>query len=494
MVLKYRVISGTIWNAINSSATFIISIGTIAILARLLRPEDFGIFAMITVVMNILDSFSDMGVSAAVISYRDVQDHELASLFYFNIAVGIALTILLILVSPVVVFYYKEPKIYLYLWILSLNFTITSPAVLFHVLLKKEMQFKILSKINIVSSLVYSVSAIAYAFFTRSIMSLVIAVLLQSLTSTLLIIRFGSRIWKPSGFLIKYSYLKRFLSFGLYQMGERIINRLNWNIDYLIIGPILGAQALGYYYMAYNLMRKPLQKINPIITTVAFPALSEIQEDTAQLKRYFLKMIRYIIYMLGPIYIALFILSEQVILFLYGDRWLLSVPVLAIFSFLGILYALGNPMGNLILAKGRADIGFWLNAGQTLFLLAANYIGVRWGIIGVAFSTLFVTLFLFFPAGFFVRHYLVKMTAGEYLDQIKKPLLFAMTAAGMVLMLQSYLNALMTLSVIQQLILYGMAFMIIYMVLLVVFDKEEIAFIRKTIADYIAKRKDRCAE
>lgn len=486
--LKYRIISGAIWNTINSSATFLISIGTLMVLARLLKPEDFGVFAMITVVTGLLDSFSDMGISAAVISYRDIRDNELSSLFLLNIFIGIGLCLLLVAASPFVVFYYKEPRIYLYLWILSLNFIITSPATLFNVLMKKHMQFKILSKINIAATIAYAVGAIVYAFLFRSIMSFVVGTLMQSLTSTVLNIYHGKKIWKPGKVIIKYTYLKRFLSFGLFQIGERVINRLNRNIDYLIIGRFLGAEVLGYYFMAYNLMLKPIRKINPIITSVAFPALSEIQEDNVQLKRYFLKMTRYIIYVMAPIFLIMFLLAEPVILVLYGSAWLAAAPVLAIFALLGILYSIGNPMGNLILAKGRADIGFWLNAGQTLFLLLANYIGVRWGAIGVALSTLFVTLFLFFPAGFFIRYYLVKLRPGEYLDQLKKPLLFAASAGVVISLLQHLLGPLMAANLIAQLIIYCVVFSIIYLAMLLAFDKEEITFIKNMLADYFGKK------
>jgi O-antigen/teichoic acid export membrane protein len=490
--LKFRIISGTIWNTINSIISFVLGIVTIAILARLLKPEDFGIFAMITVVINLLNSFSDMGVGAAIISYRDVKSIELSSLFYFNILVGIVLTILLVLVSPIVVYYYKEPRIYIYLWILALNFIITAPAIVFNVLMKKNMQFAILAKINMVATVVYSVSTILYAFFSRNIMSLVVGMLLQSLVSTGLNIYFGSRIWKPQKFVIQYKSIKRFLSFGLYQMGERLINKLNWNIDYLLIGRFLGAQALGYYFMAYNLMLKPILRINPIITGVAFPALAEIQHDTLQLKRYFLKMIRYIIYMMAPIYVLFFVLSENFILVFYGDKWLLSVPILSIFSFLGILYSIGNPMGNLVLAKGRADIGFWMNLVQTLFLFFANFIGLRWGISGVAMSTLFVTLFLFFPAGFFIRYYLVKMKISEYLEQLKKPLMFSFTAGAVILLLQEYV---FSLSVLYELILFTSILGIIYLALLSIFDREEIRFLWKTFKEYLTKRRaNKCVE
>lgn len=485
MLLKHRIIAGTLWNSFNSIFTLVLSFGTIVLLARLLKPEAFGMFAMITVVINLLDSFADMGVSAAIISYRDVSSRELSSLFYFNIMLGIFLTILLVLASPIVVYYFKEPRIYLYLQLLALNFTITAPGTVFNVLMKKKMQFGILAKINITTSIVYSVFTISYAFFSRDVMSLVLGMLIQSLLVTGLNIYFGSRIWKPQKFVFQYKSIKRFLSFGLYQMGERLINKFNWNIDYLLIGRFLGASALGYYSMAYNLMLKPIRRFNPIVTTVAFPALSEIQDDTPQLKRYFLKMIRYIISLMAPIYVLFFVLSENFILVFYGDKWLLSIPILSIFSFLGILYSIGNPMGNLILAKGRADIGFWMNLLQTLFLFLANYIGLRWGISGVALSTLFVTLFLFVPAGFFIRYYLVKMKISEYLEQLKKPLMFSFSAGAVILLLQEYV---FSLSLLYELILFTIILGIIYLALLGIFDREEIRFLWKTCKEYLAKR------
>jgi|GEM_PF-260326 len=484
--LKFKIISGILWNTVNSGASFIITIGTVAVLARLLKPEDFGMFAMITVVIGIMESFSDMGISAAVISYKDIRDYELSSLLVFNIVVGVFLAVLLAAASPLVVFYYKEPRLSMYLYLLALNFIITSPAIIFNVLMKKHMQFKILSRINIIATVIYGVTAIAYAWFTRNIISLVVGTLLQSVVSTVLNIYYGLRLWKPGIMEIRYAHIKRFLSFGLFQIGERIINRINWNIDYLIIGRFLGAQSLGFYYLAYNLMLKPIQKINPIITGVAFPALSEIQENTEQLKRYFLKMIRYIITVMAPIYLLFFVIPGPVILVLYGDEWMLSVPVLGVFAFLGILYSIGNPMGNLILAKGRADIGFWMNVGQTLFLLTANYIGSKWGIMGVAVSTLAVTLCIFVPVGFFVRYYLVKMTVSEYLEQLKKPILLSFAAGGVIVFLKKFL---IVLSPFSQLVLLGGLFVIIYGVLLIIFEKEEIRFLLKTIKEYGKREK-----
>jgi len=491
MLLKHKVISGVIWNTVNASAVFLISLGTIVILARLLKPEDFGMYAMITVVIGMLESFADMGVSAAIISYQDIDDKELSSLFALNILIGFLLALLLLAFSPLIVYFFKEPKIYVYLWVLSLNFIITAPASIFNVLMKKNMKFETLSKINIVSSVAYAIGTIGYAFFRGGIMSFVVGVLIQSIISTILNIYFGSKLWKPEKISIRFIHIKRFLSFGLYQMGQRLLNRFNWNIDYLLIGRFLGAEALGYYSLAYNLMLKPFQKIIPIIANVAFPVLSEIQNDTERLKLYFLKMIRYTMLVLAPLYFIFFVLSEDIIVFLYGDKWILSAPVLTVFSLLGILYSLGNPGGYLILAKGRADIGFWLNISQTLLLLIANYIGLGWGIVGVALSTLFVTFFIFSPIGFFIRYYLVKMLVLEYLNQIKKPLFFSFISAVIIFLLRSLTVSLGTLWVL--LILCGI-FVSVYSALLFVFDKREMVFLKKTMNDYFNKKEEKCVE
>ncbi len=486
MLMKFRVITGALWNAVNSGFTFLLSIATVSVLARLLTPADFGFFAMIMVVINMLESFSDMGVSAAVISYKDVKEEELASLFYFNIFFGLGLTFLLIIASPLIVSYFKKPELYPYLWLIASYFTITSPAILFNVLMRKKMRFDMLSKISMITTLVYSVAVIVYVYFSRQVLGLVFGMLMQALVSTGLNIYFGLQIWKPQRLTFRFRHVRRFVSFGVFQIGSRVINRFNQNIDFLLIGAFLGEVALGYYSMAYNLMVKPIQRINPIITSVAFPALVEVSDDGLQLKRYYLKMIRYIGYIMVPIYFLFFVLAKDIILFLYGEKWLLSVPVLQVCAFLGVLYALGNPMGNLILAKGRADIGFYNDLAKTLIIVTANFIGLQWGITGVAISTLCTIIFIVEPANFFLRRYLANMGIGEYLDEIKKTLLFCTFASVFILL---GIHPLLHIPLVAELIVSTVLFVAIYLALLFIFEQQELLFLKRTIKDYLGARK-----
>lgn len=485
MLLKFKVIAGALWNATNVGFNFFVSLATVVVLARLLKPEDFGLFAMVTVVITIMESLADMGISGAVISYKDIQNTELSSLFYLNILVGFSLTLTLILFSPLIVYYYQEPRLYLYIWLMACYFTIISPATIFNALMKKNMQFATLSKISMATTTLYSCSVILYAYFSRNVMSLVFGMLIQAAVGTSFNVYFGLKIWQPGPFSLHFASIKRFLRFGLYQIGERIVNQLNQNLDNLLIGSFLGAQALGYYSMAYNLMIKPIQRINPIITSVSLPALVEVADNNNQFKKYYLKMIHYICFLMAPFYFLLLVLSKDLILFFYGSKWELSIPVLQIFSLMGILYALWNPFGNLILSKRRPDVGFYYNVSKTLIFFTANFIGLHWGITGVALSSLLVTLLIFEPANFWIRHYLAQMGIKEYLLQIQKPILFSALAAATIMLSHSMLT---TLPQLTNIILSGVIFGIIYLILLLVLDKQEILFLKKTVREFLANK------
>jgi O-antigen/teichoic acid export membrane protein len=216
--------------------------------------------------------------------------------------------------------------------------------------------------------------------------------------------------------------LAGFMSFGLFQMGERSINYLASNVDYLIIGRFLGAGPLGYYTLAYNLMIAPLRVINPAVTTVAFPAFARVQKQDDLLRRGYGKIIHYLCAVNFPLLAGLMVVAPTFITLVYGSQWAPTVPVLQIFCILGMLKALGNPTGSLLLAKGRADIGFYLNVLAVVGYTLSNLLGVRWGTVGVALSSLFFTVIVLFPLGAYIRWYLVRMTLREYWQAINKPM------------------------------------------------------------------------
>jgi O-antigen/teichoic acid export membrane protein len=226
--------------------------------------------------------------------------------------------------------------------------------------------------------------------------------------------------------------LDGYLGFGMYQVGERTVNYFSANVDRLIIGRFLGASALGYYSLAYQLITFPLMRLNPAVTQVALPTLSKLQHDSALLRRGYLKVVSFIATVSFPILAGIFLVAPQFVELVYGKTWLPAVAVIRILCAVGALKALGNPIGSLLLSRGRADIGFYWNVLGLVAMSSANYIGVRWGIEGAAYGTLVVAAFILFPAEFYLRWVVVGMRARPYLSSLKSPLIATAGMMGLV--------------------------------------------------------------
>ncbi|NJK40812.1 MAG: MOP flippase family protein [Acaryochloridaceae cyanobacterium SU_2_1] len=256
-------------------------------------------------------------------------------------------------------------------------------------------------------------------------MSLVWGQLATSIFRSVLLAYRGWSIWQPI-LIFKINDLKGFLGFSLYQMAERSINYAAWNLDKLLVGKVLGPLSLGFYNIAFQLMMRPFMALNPIMTKVAFPVFASIQDDNERLRRGYIKMIQWIALINTPIYLGMLVMAEPLIALLLGPNWNPSVTIFQILSVLGILYSLGNPLGSLLLAKGRADLGFWINILGVIVYFLAVLIGSRWDSIGVAWSLLLSNLCFLLPIDFWLRWYLVKMHPYEYFKRISPSLMLSL--------------------------------------------------------------------
>lgn len=185
-------------------------------------------------------------------------------------------------------------------------------------------------------------------------------------------------------------------------------------MDKILIGKFLGTEMLGYYNIAYQLMIRPMTLLNPVITKVGFPVLSQIQQDDQALKNGYLRMIQVVAFVTLPIYCGLFAVSQPLCELVLGRGWEATEALFHILIWLGILYSLGNPLGSLLLAKGRADISFWFN----FFALFVNaifiWIGCSRSVDAVALGLVVGTAGLITPVEFFIRWHLVRMRPWEY--------------------------------------------------------------------------------
>lgn len=178
-------------------------------------------------------------------------------------------------------------------------------------------------------------------------------------------------------------------------MGSSVLNYVDSNVDYLVVGRMIGASALGYYTLAYNLITFPLYKISTIITRVTFPAFSIIQNDNQTLRTAYLKVVRYISMITFPMLAGMFVVAPEFIMVVYGPKWAPMILTLQILCLAGALKSVGTTVGTILLSKGRPDIQFKWNILTVIVLTIAVLSGVKYGIEGVAAMVTISALLLF---------------------------------------------------------------------------------------------------
>ncbi len=441
---------------------------TLAVLARLLSPSDFGLMGMLMVVIGFAHAFADMGISNAIIHRQDATIDQLSSLYWLNIIAGVIVFCVVCASTPLIVRFYHEPQLPNLLYLTAAIFLIVPLGQQFQILLQRELKFDGLAKIEIATAIVNSAVAVGSAFAGIGVYSLILGQLAATFAKTLLLIVAGWHQWCPTLHFAKRD-LKGYMSFGLYQMGERSVNYLNSNLDYLLIGSMLGAKTLGYYTLAYNLIIKPSTMINPVITKVAFPVFSLIQNETEKLRRGYLKALQFLATINFPMMVGLAIIAPVAVPVIFGEQWQPSIILIQILTIVGLLRSTGNPVGALLLAKGRADLGFKWNLGLTVTQIPGLYIGAKLGgVVGVAIS--FSVLMIFYSI--FNYLLLIRTLVGRclhaYIQSMWPPLLASAIMACIVFTVGTFLK-----TVPQQLILIiqVMSGLLVYIGLMIYSDK-----------------------
>lgn len=441
MLLKQQALSGVKWTGTSMAAVTALQFITLAILARLLSPADFGLMGMIMVVIGFAQAFADMGISNAIIHRQDATCDQLSSLYWVNIFAGVIVFCVVCASTPLVVSFYHEPRLSNLLYLAALIFLITPLGQQFQILLQKELQFNRLAKIEIATSAVNSTVAIGAALAGYGVYSLIFGQLAATSAKVALLCGVGWRHWRPRLHFSKQD-LKGYLRFGVYQMGERTINYLNSNLDYLLIGSMLGANELGYYTLAYNLIIRPSAIINPVITKVAFPVFSLIQNETDKLRRGYLKVLQLLATVNFPIMFGFAAVAPIMVPVIFGEQWLPSILLIQILTIVGLLRSTGNPVGSLLLAKGRADLGFKWNLALTATQIPGLYLGAKFGGamgVAIAFSIL---LILYSIAGYLI---LIRKLIGPclrvYLQSMWPSLWTSAVMAVAVIFIGGFLNS-----------------------------------------------------
>lgn len=394
--LKGKAVNGAKWTTVSTIVTTVLQFSQLAILARLLTPEIFGLMAIVLLVNGFALAFADMGISNAIIHRQDITKSQLSSLYWINIMSGIFVYLVLIISVPGFIWFFNEPLLKDLIPLMALVFLLIPWGQQYQILLQKKLAFKtiaIIETFRVVCGVIITITLAVYEF---GVYSLIFGQLTSITIRTLCFIYIGMKNWKPSLYF-NIKELKGFLSFGFYQMAERSINFFSQRLDQLLIGTLAGIYALGLYNLAFNLIMQPILKINPIITRIAFPMFAKIQNDNARLKRGYFTVLKILTLINAPLLVGVAVTAPLLIPSVFGEKWSDAIILVQILSFVALLRSTGNPVGSLLLAKGRADLGFKWNLGILIAQVPSIYIGfILNGVTGIATAILIMQTILIF--------------------------------------------------------------------------------------------------
>ncbi len=472
--LKTKAIKGTLWSAIDRLSVQIINFGLSLAIARLLDPSDYGIIAMTMLFITLSNVFVDSGFANALVRKNDRTETDNSTVFYFNIAVGVAVYAIMWVASPLIAKFYNMPLLENVLRVTALVIPLYSFSIVQQAILTINIDFKSQAKISVSAALVSGVVGLVMAYNGAGVWSLTVQMVSAALVRMVMLWIFVK--WKPSQPFSKKSFQELF-SFGSKLLLANIVVAISNNITTLIIGKKFSSKQLGFYNRAEQISYFPVSNLTAVLQRVTFPVFSKMQDDTTVLRNNYLKIVRLTSLLSFLILGLLFVVAEPLVELVLTSKWLPSVGLLQILI-IGIawwpFFALNI---NILQVVGYSKYVLAIECAKASINLIAIFIAMRFGIEAVCVA-LSVTAFV---NSFIYTHFTKKAISVSWLNQVKVMLphvvaaLVAVVATGLVICEAGNLWI--------KIILSCLIFLGVYVITLCVIDKSEIKVLRAMFND-----------
>ena len=366
--IRSQAISCVKWSAVSKIYMTLVSVSQVAILARYLEKEDFGLMGIAVLVNTFCGIFVDMGLSAAAMHEQDLSKHQFSSFYWFNLFSGFVLFIIISACSPIIAAYYHREELVGVISLTSMSIFILSISSLQRTMQQKQMNFRFMSIVDIISATAALLLNVFLAISGYGVYSLVWAQLLSGILTALAYL--GIAIIKERNILFHFSIIeiKNALKIGIYQVGTASLDFISREMDSFIISSNMPMEVFGVYTLCKNITMRIYHVINPIVTNVLTPIFAKIQGEKDRLSEAYIRTVEILGYVNFPIYGVVAVGSFSIMSILYGDSYNAYAFVM---SSLAIYYAFqscGNPIGSLLIATGRTDRGFYWTIFRIIFM------------------------------------------------------------------------------------------------------------------------------
>ncbi|WP_332815630.1 lipopolysaccharide biosynthesis protein [Ramlibacter sp.] len=361
-----------------------IQFGFTIILARLLAPEEFGLLAMLAIFIGLASVMAEGGLGVALIQRQATTPLEESSVFYFNAAIGAAMTLLLALAAPYIAMLYGEPRLVAISAAMSLNVLFNALGAIHVALLVREGRLGVQLRIGLLASVLSGSFGVALALRGYGAWSLVGQSLLGSATFTALL--WASHRWRPVR-AFSMQALRPLLHYSVPLMASGVLDAGFGRLHTLLIGRLHGASSLGLYMRASTTQQLPQIMLSSAMQRVALPAMAARQRDGAHMLAFTRASLRSASLLYLPAMLGMAAIAEPLVPFLFGPGWAPSIPVLQVLCLAGTLYPLHQINLILLKAMGHSRLFLRLEVLKKSVLVALLLVAVPMGLLAVAWST-----------------------------------------------------------------------------------------------------------
>lgn len=435
--LKQRALRGGLARVCSQGANFLLRMGSLMVLARLLDPKDFGLVGMVTAVIGVFSVFRDFGLSAAAVQRGNITQEQSSTLFWINLLAGAVLALLTALSGPFVARFYHEPRLVGVTVVLATGFLFNAAGVQHTSILERGLRFTALSVLDIIPLGVSILVGIGMAFAGLGYWALVATSTVGPLVYTIGV--WITTKWIP-GRPSRQIGIRSMLHFGGTLTLNGLVMYISSNLDKVLLGRFWGVEALGIYGRAFQLINIPTDNLNSAAGSVAFASLSRLQDDPSRLKNYFLKGYSLVLSFTVPITFTVALLAEDMIRVMLGPKWSSAITVFRLLAPTALAFAMLGPLGWLITSLGLVVRGLKMALVFGPLMVVAYILGLSHGPHGVAFAYSAMKILTVIPAALWAIHGTV-ITLRDILVTLSKPLFSGLYATCLTFGLEPLYNS-----------------------------------------------------
>jgi PST family polysaccharide transporter len=418
MNLKRQTIQGIFWSGLQNWGSQAGSFIIFLILARLLTPDAFGLVALANVFINFMQIFLNQGFPQILIQKSELKSRDINTIFWTQVFTGFLLTIIIFVSAGITANFFHQPSLITILQVLSLLFIINAFSQTQAALLMRSFKFKIMATRSLLGIIIAGIVGVGMALLGYGVWSLVG----QQLTYELMgvVVLWTASNWRPK-WEFSWATLRSVFRFSINVLGYKLVEFFNQRTDSIIIGYFFGEVILGYYAISHRILEVMSQLLIGTLNQVALPTLSRLQDNSQKFIEAFYRVTQFTSLIAFPVFFAVIILSPDLVVSLFGQKWTNAIPILQIIPLVGILRAITAFQRSTFVALGKPVLQFKLGFLNAILNIIACLIAVQWGILAVA-TAYVLSDYLVFPLGQWLLSQLIPLTWKTYLSQFIAPI------------------------------------------------------------------------